>query len=64
MRAPATRLAITVWAALSVSAGHTYPQTALEETPSGPDSHETGQGPHGHLLGEWGGLRPYLLETI
>jgi carbohydrate-selective porin OprB len=27
------------------------------ETLSGPDSHETGQGPHGHLFGEWGGER-------
>src|SRR6266446_5473587 len=62
MRAPATRLAIIVWAALFVFAGHTYPQTALEETLSGPDSHETGQGPHGHLLGDWGGVRPYLFE--
>src|SRR6267143_231875 len=62
MRAPATRLPIIVWAALSISAAHTYPQSALEETLSGPDSHETGQGPHGHLLGDWGGLRPHLFE--
>jgi porin len=33
-----------------------------EETLSGPDSHETGQGPHGHLLGDWGGERSRLLE--
>jgi porin len=33
-----------------------------EETLSGPDSHETGQGPHGHLLGDWGGTRTRLLE--
>jgi porin len=31
-----------------------------EETLSGPDSHETGQGPHGHLFGEWGGERTRL----
>lgn len=31
-----------------------------EETLSGPDSHETGQGPHGHLFGEWGGERTGL----
>ena len=31
-----------------------------EETLSGPDSHETGQGPHGHLFGEWGGERTQL----
>jgi porin len=33
-----------------------------EETLSGPDSHETGQGPHGHLFGDWDGLRSRLLE--
>jgi len=32
------------------------------ETLGGPDSHETGQGPHGHLFGEWGGERTRLLE--
>ena len=31
-----------------------------EETLSGPDSHETGPGPHGHLFGEWGGERARL----
>jgi carbohydrate-selective porin OprB len=31
-----------------------------EETLGGPDSHETGQGPHGHLFGEWGGERTRL----
>lgn len=31
----------------------------VEPTP-GPDSHETGQGPHGHLLGTWGGERTRL----
>ena len=33
-----------------------------EETLSGPDIHETGQGAHGHLFGDWGGLRARLLE--
>ena len=37
-------------------------QTPQEEPLPGPDSHETGQGPHGHLLGEWGGERTRLLE--
>ncbi len=60
MRAPAGRAVILVWAALSVFAARTYPQ--IGETLSGPDSHETGQGPHGHLLGDWGGVRPYLFE--
>jgi porin len=31
-----------------------------EVTLSGPDSHETGQGPHGHLFGEWNGERTQL----
>jgi porin len=31
-----------------------------QETLSGPDSHETGQGRHGHLFGEWGGERTRL----
>jgi carbohydrate-selective porin OprB len=33
-----------------------------EETLGGPDSHETGQGPHGHLFGEWAGERTRLEE--
>ena len=37
-------------------------QVAQDETLSGPDSHETGQGPHGHLLGGWDGERPRLSE--
>jgi porin len=37
-------------------------QSEQEETLGGPDSHETGQGPHGHLFGEWGGERTRLLE--
>jgi len=61
MRAPADRLVILVWAAFYVFAARTYSQIQ-EETLSGPDSHETGQGPYGHLLGEWGGLRPELLN--
>jgi len=49
-------------AALIAFAGHAYPQSSIGETLSGPDSHETGQGPQGHLLGDWGGVRPYLFE--
>jgi porin len=33
-----------------------------EDTLGGPDSHETGQGPHGHLFGQWGGVRTGLEE--
>jgi porin len=39
-----------------------YSQDSQEETLGGPDSRETGQGPHGHLFGEWGGERTRLLE--
>jgi porin len=37
-------------------------QTAQQEPLPGPDSHETGHGPHGHLLGTWGGERTRLEE--
>src|ERR1700720_1107141 len=37
-------------------------QTPQEEPVPGPDSHETGQGPHRHLLGDWDGERTRLLE--
>jgi porin len=47
---------------LCILAASARSQTGLEETLSGPDSHETGQGPHGHLFGEWGGKRTRLLE--
>jgi porin len=44
---------------------HAFParsQTAQQEPLPGPDSHETGQGPHGHLFGNWGGERTRLQE--
>ncbi len=47
---------------LCVFAFQAHSQTAGEEPPPGPDSHETGQGPHGHLFGDWGGERTRLLE--
>jgi porin len=34
-----------------------------EEALSGPDSLETGQGPHGHLFGQWGGVRTRLEQS-
>src|ERR1700740_566191 len=49
-----------VSAALFTFAPHGYCQDAQGETLSGPDSHETGQGPHGHLFGQWGGERTRL----
>jgi Carbohydrate-selective porin, OprB family len=39
-----------------------HSQTVPEEPIPGPDSHETGQGPHGHLFGDWGGERTRLEE--
>jgi porin len=51
-----------MWAALCLFVARAYAQEAQEETLGGPDSHETGQGPHGHLFGEWGGERTRLLE--
>jgi len=51
-----------VWVALCFFAAQAYSQTGIGETLSGPDSHETGQGPHGHLLGDWDGERSRLLE--
>jgi carbohydrate-selective porin OprB len=51
-----------VWAALCVSGVSAGSQALQEETLGGPDSREIGHGPHGHLLGEWGGLRSRLLE--
>jgi carbohydrate-selective porin OprB len=51
-----------VSAALFIFAPHGYCQDAQGETLSGPDSHETGQGPHGHLFGDWDGERSRLLE--
>src|SRR6266403_3802727 len=62
MRAPVGKTLITMFAALFAFADHAYSQTSIGETLSGPDSHETGQGPHGHLLGDWGGVRPYLFD--
>lgn len=44
-----------------IFAAPAHSQISQEETLSGPDSHETGQGPHGHLFGEWGGERSRLL---
>jgi carbohydrate-selective porin OprB len=48
--------------ALFIFAPPALSQSALEETLSGPDGHETGQGPHGHLFGDWAGERSRLSE--
>ena len=46
--------------ALCVFAFSAHSQTTQQEPLPGPDSHETGQGPHGHLFGDWGGERSRL----
>jgi porin len=51
-----------LWCGLCLFAFPAHSQTAQEEPPPGPDSHETGQGPHRHLFGDWGGERTRLLE--
>ena len=53
---------LLLWFVLSVFALSAHSQAAQEETLSGPDSHETGQGRHGHLFGDWGGERSRLEE--
>jgi porin len=53
---------IRMWAASLALADDAGTQISIGETLSGPDSHETGQGPNGHLLGDWGGLRSDLFE--
>src|ERR1700720_5035862 len=65
MQGRATQFVCLVGVALlgmSIFAPPVYSQTQQGETLSGPDSHETGLGPHGHLFGEWGGERSRLLE--
>ena len=61
MRAPADRLVIVVCAAFYVFAARANSQTQ-EETLSGPDSHERPPATRGYLFGDWGGVRPSLLE--
>jgi carbohydrate-selective porin OprB len=56
------KLVLLVCITLCILAAYAYSQTGLGETLSGPDSHETGQGPHGHLFGDWGGERSRLLD--
>jgi porin len=56
------RFLFLFWSGLLVFALPAHSQIAQEETLGGPDSHETGQGPHGHLFGDWGGERTRLLE--
>lgn len=59
---PAIRHVFLVCTALSLFVGSAHAQELQEETLSGPDSHEIGDRRHGHLLGDWGGLRTRLLD--
>ena len=49
MQGLTTRLVFLVWAVWCL-APPAFSQAPQEETLGGPDSHETGLGPHGHLL--------------
>jgi len=54
------RFLFLLWFGLYVFAFPVHSQTEQQEPVPGPDSHETGQGPHGHLFGDWGGERTRL----
>ncbi|HTF67408.1 MAG TPA: hypothetical protein VK638_32485 [Edaphobacter sp.] len=62
MRKLTGKLVCVMWVASCLFVARAYCQEAQEESLGGPDSHETGQGPHGHLFGEWNGERTRLLE--
>ena len=62
MRKLTSKLVCVMRAAMCLFVACAYSQEAQEETLGGPDSHETGQGPHGHLFGEWEGERTRLME--
>ena len=54
------RLLFLLWCGLLVFALSAHSQITHNEPLPGPDSHETGKGPHGHLFGDWGGERTRL----
>lgn len=59
-RNPSLRVLFLLTLCLSVLPTLAFSQDSQIEEPPGPDSHETGQGTHGHLLGTWGGVRTRL----
>lgn len=59
---PLRRLCFLLWFGSCILVASTWAQTTQEETLSGPDSHETGQGQLDHLFGDWGGIRSRLQE--
>jgi carbohydrate-selective porin OprB len=62
MQRSAAQFVCLVGGALFIFASSAFSQSSLQESLSGPDSHETGPGPHGHLFGDWGGERSRLSE--
>ena len=62
MRVRPIQILFPLWIGLCLHLPPVCSQDQHDETLGGPDSHETGQGPHGHLFGEWGGERTRLLE--
>lgn len=62
MRVSPIGLVFLMGVAFGICATSACSQPAQEDVLSGPDSRETGQGPHGHLLGNWGGERSRLAE--
>ncbi len=60
MNARILRIAFLVCASVCALVIPVCLQAQQEETLVGPDSHETGLGPHGHLFGQWGGERTRL----
>jgi porin len=62
MRHRKLRFLLTLLSGLCLFSVPTFSQTSQDETLGGPDSREIGQGPHGHLFGDWGGGRTRLLE--
>jgi len=62
MKSRLLKFVFPVWAMFFSAIAHVSCQTDPAETLSGPDSHETGEGPHGHLFGDWGGTRTRLSE--
>jgi carbohydrate-selective porin OprB len=59
---PLRRVCFFLWFGSCILAASTWAQTTQEKTLSGPDSHETSQGVHEHLFGDWGGIRSRLQE--
>ena len=62
MRGLAARFVLLAGFALFIFTRPVFSQSGGAESLSGPDNYKTGPGPHGHLLGDWGGVRSRLQE--